>query len=256
MADEMLFCRSWFLLTSSSSSSEEKEGSVSRLPWSSSSRSAPSARPPSPNVCGGVGARERGGGGGGEEGDRGRIPPFIEEQEFRDSCSPPSSGPRWDCFLPVFKKSRNEAMKPGLNVLLTSTAFCWCFIDMSRVWFSSCLPMSMAALGPGLSPSDGADPTDPSDRTGSVLDSESVLNKHSDDGMTQIIESFQDYLDRSDWILVQLLGRLLLELKVMPLMLLLLMMRLLVRVGNMLLLLLLLKLLMLMLLMQVMMLRL
>lgn len=37
-------------------------------------------------------------------------------------------------------------------------------------------------LGPGLRPRDGADPTDPSDRTGSVLDSESVLKRDSDGG--------------------------------------------------------------------------
>ena len=43
--------------------------------------------------------------------------------------------------------------------------------------------MSMAVLGPGLRPRDGADPTDPSDRTGSVLDSESVLSKDSDESM-------------------------------------------------------------------------
>lgn len=43
--------------------------------------------------------------------------------------------------------------------------------------------MSMATLGSGLSPRDGADPTDPSDRTCSVLDSESVLNRHSDEDM-------------------------------------------------------------------------
>lgn len=125
MADEMLFCRSWFLLTESSSS-EEKEGSVSRLRFSSSSRglqglgqplrarSAPSPCPPSlndPGVrCGGVGGREGGGG------DRGRIPPFREEQGFRGSCSHPSCSPsRSDCFLPVFRKSRKEAMKPGLK---------------------------------------------------------------------------------------------------------------------------------------------
>lgn len=38
----------------------------------------------------------------------------------------------------------------------------------------------MAVLGLGLRPRDGADPTDPSERTGSVLDSESVLNEVSD----------------------------------------------------------------------------
>lgn len=43
--------------------------------------------------------------------------------------------------------------------------------------------MSMAVLGPGLRPRDGAEPTDPSDRTGSELESESVLNKDSDGGM-------------------------------------------------------------------------
>lgn len=43
--------------------------------------------------------------------------------------------------------------------------------------------MSMAVLGPGLRPRDGADPTDPSERIGSVLDSESVLNKDSDGSM-------------------------------------------------------------------------
>lgn len=132
MADEMLFCRSWFLLTESSSS-EEKEGSVSRFLFSSSSsglqglgqllraNSAPSPCTSSLNVsggcCGGVGGR------GGEGGDKGLIPPFREEQGFRDSCSAPScSGSRHDCFLPVFKKSKKEAMKPGLKSKALSSA--------------------------------------------------------------------------------------------------------------------------------------
>lgn len=38
----------------------------------------------------------------------------------------------------------------------------------------------MVLLGPGLGPRDAADRNDPSDRTGSVLDSKSVLNKVSD----------------------------------------------------------------------------
>lgn len=43
--------------------------------------------------------------------------------------------------------------------------------------------MSSADVGPGLRPRDGADPTEPSDRTGSVLDKESVLRRDSDEGM-------------------------------------------------------------------------
>lgn len=131
MADEMLFCRSWFLLTESSSS-EEKEGSVSRFLFSSSSRglqglgqllrarSAPSPSPSSLNVpggcCGGVDGR-------GGDGDRGLIPPFREEQGFRASCSPPSCpSSRPDCFFPVFRKSKKEAMKPGLKSKAFSSA--------------------------------------------------------------------------------------------------------------------------------------
>lgn len=41
----------------------------------------------------------------------------------------------------------------------------------------------MVVLGPGLRPRDGADPIDPSERPGSVLDSESVLNKDYDGSM-------------------------------------------------------------------------
>lgn len=52
--------------------------------------------------------------------------------------------------------------------------------------FSSFLLMSMVVLGPGLRPRDGADPTDPSDKTGSLLDSESVLNNDSDGGMLEM----------------------------------------------------------------------
>lgn len=132
MADEMLFCRSWFLLTESSSS-EEKEGSVSKFLFSSSSRglqglgqllrarSVPSTCSPSLNVpggcCGGLGDREGGGG------DKGLIPPFKEEQGFRASCSL-SSCPvsRSDCFLPVFRKSKKEAMKAGLKSKAFSSA--------------------------------------------------------------------------------------------------------------------------------------
>lgn len=44
----------------------------------------------------------------------------------------------------------------------------------------------MVVLGPGLRPKDGAEPTEPSDRTGSVLDSESVLSKDSDEGIAGI----------------------------------------------------------------------
>lgn len=41
-------------------------------------------------------------------------------------------------------------------------------------------------MGPGLKPRDGADPTEPSDNTGSVLDMESVLKRESDEGMEGI----------------------------------------------------------------------
>lgn len=128
----MLFCRSWFLLTESSSS-EEKEGSVSRFLFNSSSRglqglgqllrarSAPSPCPPSLNVpvgcCGGVGRR------GGGSGDKGLMPPFREEQGFRTSCSLPSCpSSRPNCFLPVLRKSKKEAMKPGLKSKAFSSA--------------------------------------------------------------------------------------------------------------------------------------
>lgn len=43
--------------------------------------------------------------------------------------------------------------------------------------------MSSADVGPGLRPRDGADPTEPSERTGSVLDKESVLKSDSAEGM-------------------------------------------------------------------------
>lgn len=39
--------------------------------------------------------------------------------------------------------------------------------------------MFIVVLGWGLMPRDGADPTDPSDRTGSLLERESVRNKDS-----------------------------------------------------------------------------
>lgn len=45
--------------------------------------------------------------------------------------------------------------------------------------------MSMLELGPGLGPSDGADPMDPSDRAGSVPDSESLLSNDSDGGTAE-----------------------------------------------------------------------
>lgn len=51
---------------------------------------------------------------------------------------------------------------------------------LSCMWFGSFLPMS-AVLGPGLRPRKGAEPTDPSDRTGS--EKESVLNTDSKGGM-------------------------------------------------------------------------
>jgi len=43
--------------------------------------------------------------------------------------------------------------------------------------------MSMLGLGPGLRPSEGAEPTEPSDSTGSLLDNELVRSKESEDGM-------------------------------------------------------------------------
>lgn len=39
---------------------------------------------------------------------------------------------------------------------------------------------SIPAVVPGLRPREGAEPTDPSERTGSVLDRESVLSKESE----------------------------------------------------------------------------
>lgn len=50
----------------------------------------------------------------------------------------------------------------------------------------SLLFMSIPAVGPGLKPRDGAEPTEPSDKTGSVLDRESVLNKESEGGIEGI----------------------------------------------------------------------
>lgn len=41
--------------------------------------------------------------------------------------------------------------------------------------------MLSALHGPGLNPSEGADPTEPSDRAGSVPDRESVLSRVSED---------------------------------------------------------------------------
>lgn len=139
----MLFCRSWFLLTESSSS-EEKEGSVSRFPLSSSSRglqglgqllsakSAPSPCPPSLNVPVGGSGGVCGRGGWGEV--RGLISPLREKQEFSASCSPPScpcSKPV--CFLPVFRKSKNEVMKPGFKSKAFSSA---CKRAESHYWWN------------------------------------------------------------------------------------------------------------------------
>lgn len=50
----------------------------------------------------------------------------------------------------------------------------------------SILFSSTLLVGPGLKPRDGADPTEPSDNTGSVLDMESVLKRESDEGMEGI----------------------------------------------------------------------
>lgn len=162
----MLFCRSWFLLTESSSS-EEKEGSVSRFLFSSSSRglqglgqllrarSAPSPCPPPLNVSGGcwgeVGGREGGGG------DKGWIPPFREEQGFRGSWSYPSCpASRSDCFLPVFKKSKKDAMKPGLKSKALSSAckrvesLHWCVLHVviplytAKIFFNSTAYLTIA----------------------------------------------------------------------------------------------------------------
>lgn len=114
MADEMLFCRSWFLLTESSSS-EENDGRVSRFLLSSSSSllqgegqllrprlSSPSFSP------------KGGGGGGGDCGDNGRMPPFTEEESVEVH---PSTGRASvpGCFFPVFKKSRKEDIKPDFS---------------------------------------------------------------------------------------------------------------------------------------------
>lgn len=46
--------------------------------------------------------------------------------------------------------------------------------------------MSTLVVGPGLKPRDGADPTEPSDKTGSVLDKESVLSRESDEAIEVI----------------------------------------------------------------------
>lgn len=84
----------------------------------------------------------------------------------------------WDIYCRT-----NDGFSCSLSrVVSTSAAFCSWFCILSCVWFSSFLLTSML-LGPGLGPRDGAEPTEPSDRTGSVLDSESVLSKDSDGDM-------------------------------------------------------------------------
>jgi len=50
----------------------------------------------------------------------------------------------------------------------------------------SILFRSTLVVGPGLKPRDGADPTEPSDKTGSELDRESVLRRESDEGIEGI----------------------------------------------------------------------
>lgn len=120
MADDMLFCRSWFLLTESSSS-EENDGRVSRFLLSSSSSRLQGdgqllrPRLPSPSFSPKGGG---GGGGGGGWGDNGRRPPLTEEVSVEMHPSTGfgpdgASGP--DCFFPVFKKSKNEVMKPDFS---------------------------------------------------------------------------------------------------------------------------------------------
>lgn len=54
-----------------------------------------------------------------------------------------------------------------LFFFFTSSALCWCIVVVSFIWFCSFLLMSMVLLGPGLRPRVGAEPTDPSERTGS-----------------------------------------------------------------------------------------
>lgn len=118
MADEMLFCRSWFLLTESSSS-EENDGRVSRFLLSSSSSllqgDGQLLRPrlPSPSF-----SPKGGGGGGGGCGDNGRMPPFTEEESVEVHPSTergPDVSSVPGCFFPVFKKSRKEVMKPDFS---------------------------------------------------------------------------------------------------------------------------------------------
>lgn len=126
MADEMLFCRSWFLPTESSSS-EENEGRVSRLRFSSSSRrlhglgQLPSERLPSPSLSPNP-AEAGGGGGGGGGGDRGRIPPVFpgEASPFPGPIPEPGGIPIPGFFLPDFRKSKKDAMKPAFSGSLSS----------------------------------------------------------------------------------------------------------------------------------------
>lgn len=84
----------------------------------------------------------------------------------------------------VQKTSEGSTMHLWGNCL-TSSALCCCFIILSCAWSRSLLPMSMVLLGPGLRPKDGAEPTEPSDRTSSLLDRESAVSRDSDGGRVE-----------------------------------------------------------------------
>lgn len=115
MAEEMLFCRSWFFPTESSSS-DENDGNVSRFLFSSSSKrlgleQLPSARPPFPSLSPNGG----GGGGGGGAGESGRRPPDLQGEFSPLSGSIPGDMSKPGGLFPDFKKSKNEATKPALD---------------------------------------------------------------------------------------------------------------------------------------------
>lgn len=159
MAEEMLFWRSWFLLTESSSS-DEKEGSVSRFRFSSSSSrlhglvqlmTSPAGSPSGPSSPPGSmeDATLKGGGGWEEEeedvadGGRGVLEGLPEEEAPGPAMPGGPTGPTeveeegsvWR--LPDFRKSRKEAMNPDfISGCFSSTSLIFCLI-FSRVWLLS-----------------------------------------------------------------------------------------------------------------------
>ncbi|TNN54291.1 hypothetical protein EYF80_035519 [Liparis tanakae] len=77
-------------------------------------------------------------------------------------------------LFPVFRKSRNDATKPALDMYISS---CLSYPVLQPLVVDSFAHHG----GPGLRPSEGAEPTEPSDRAGSVPDKESVLSRASEE---------------------------------------------------------------------------